>query len=246
MNEGLLNGIVSLVTGASRGIGRAIAIALAEEGADVAINYKIHEEGSREVCQYIEEGGHRAMIVQADVSNSTEVSRMMQEIQSELGTVSVLVNNAGIAIPRTIEDTTETDWDETIAINLKSAFLVTQACLPPMRAQQWGRIINISSAAAEIGGVVGLHYAASKAGLIGLTHFYAAHLASEGITVNTVAPGPTQTDMADNLPTLQAVSLPIGRFGTPEEIAMVVAMVACNGLITGQTIHVNGGRYMSS
>ncbi len=240
-----LTGRIALVTGASRGIGRAIAVALAEAGAAVAVNHRSSESDAKEVCRLIEGFGRRCVTVQADVSLSSDVARMVEFVQQELGTVTVLVNNAGIARSRSIEDITETDWDETMAINLKSAFLVTRKVLPQMRAGRWGRIINISSVAAEIGGVVGPHYAASKAGMIGLTHFYASRLAAEGITVNTIAPGPTRTSMAAGLPQLQSAAIPVGRFGEPDEVAAVAVMIACNGYITGQTINVNGGRYMS-
>ncbi|MDA8165618.1 MAG: SDR family oxidoreductase, partial [Desulfobacteraceae bacterium] len=163
----------------------------------------------------------------------------------ELGPVTILVNNAGLGTMRTIEEITAPDWDRMLAVNLKGPFLLTQAVLPDMRAARWGRIISISSVAAKVGGVVGPHYAASKAGVIGLMHYYAAHLAGEGITANTIAPGPVSTDMSGALPGLRPELQPVGRFGTVEEIAEVAAMLALNGYITGQTINVNGGRYLS-
>ncbi len=243
MRNGLA-GKTALVTGASRGIGRAIAVALAEAGADVAVNFLTREDDAREVCRQIEGLGRRSLAIKADVSLAPDVSRMVETVARELGTVAVLVNNAGIARPQSIENVTESAWDETLSVNLKSAFLVIQAVLPHLRAHRWGRIINISSVAAEIGGVVGPHYAASKAGIIGLTHFYASRLASEGITVNAIAPGPIRTEMAESLPQLQTSVIPVGRFGTPEEVASVVVMLSVIGYITGQTINVNGGRYM--
>jgi 3-oxoacyl-[acyl-carrier protein] reductase len=239
----VLEAKVALVTGASRGIGRAIALALAEAGADVAVNYVSHEHEALEVSKAIEASGHRSITVQADVSQAAEVKRIVKTIEHELGEIDILVNNAGIARPRTMDTITEQDWEELLTTNLSAHFLVAQAVLPPMRRKRWGRIINISSVAAQVGGVVGPHYAASKAGLIGLTHYYAAQLAKEGITVNAIAPGPIRTDMSGALPQLSESVIPVGRFGTPEEIACVAVLLAHNGFITGQTINVNGGRY---
>ncbi|RPI08863.1 MAG: SDR family oxidoreductase, partial [Acidobacteriales bacterium] len=164
---------------------------------------------------------------------------------SELGPLAILVNIAGITRPQPLSEISEQDWDEIISANLKSAFLVTQAALETMRAQQWGRIINISSVAAHLGGVVGPHYAASKAGMIGMAHFYARALVKEGITVNTVSPALIETEMVTCNPNARADLIPVGRFGKPEEVADVVVMLARNGYMTGQTIHVNGGWYMS-
>jgi 3-oxoacyl-[acyl-carrier protein] reductase len=240
-----LNGRTALVTGASRGIGRAIAVALAEAGADVAVNYRSHERGATEVCAEIRDRGRRCVTVQGDVARATEVARLLEHVHRELGSITILVNNAGIGRARTIETVTEQDWDEMLAVNLTSAFLVCQAALPDMRAARWGRIISLSSVAAQIGGVVGPHYAASKAGILGLTHYYAAHLASEGITANAIAPGPVSTDMAAALSQLTPASVPVGRFGTVEEVAEAAVMLARNGYVTGQTIHVNGGRYLA-
>ncbi len=239
----VLQGKVALVTGASRGIGRAIALALAEAGADVAVNYVSHEQEALDVSKTIEGFGRRSVAVQADVSQAVEVTRSVKTIEQDLGETDILVNNAGIARSSTIDTITEQDWEEVLTTNLTASFLVAQAVLPSMRRKRWGRIINISSVAAQVGGVVGPHYAASKAGLIGLTHYYAAHLAREGITVNAIAPGPVRTDMTKALPQLSESSIPVGRFGTPEEIASVAVLLAQNGFITGQTINVNGGRY---
>jgi 3-oxoacyl-[acyl-carrier protein] reductase len=241
--ENDLRGRTALVTGGSRGIGRAIALALARAGADLAVNYRENEGAAREVCERIRDLGRRALPVQGDASRSAEVARMVESIHREMGPVTILVNNAGIGEVRSIEEITEKDWDEMLAVNLKGPFLVTQAVLPDMRAARWGRIIALSSVAAQMGGVVGPHYAASKGGVIGLMHFYAAHLAREGITCNTIAPGPISTDMAAALPQLRPDAIPVGRFGSPEEVAQVAVMLACNGYITGQTINVNGGRY---
>jgi 3-oxoacyl-[acyl-carrier protein] reductase len=239
-----LQGKVALVTGASRGIGRAIALALAEAGADVAVNYVSREQEALDVTKMIEGFGRRSVAVQADVSLAAHVTRSVKTIEHDLGEIDILVNNAGIARTSTIDTITEQDWEELLRTNLTASFLVAQAVLPRMRRKRWGRIINISSTAAQVGGVVGPHYAASKAGLIGLTHYYAAHLAKEGITANTIAPGPIRTDMAKALPQLSESMIPVGRFGNPEEIASVAVLLAQNGFITGQTINVNGGRYL--
>jgi len=240
-----LNGRVALVTGASRGIGRAVALALARAGADVAINFRQREAEARQTEREAAALGRRAVSLRADVSDGAQVAGLIREIEAGLGGVDILVNNAGIARPQPLDQITEQDWDELIAVNLKSCFLVTQAVVPGMRARRWGRIINISSVAAQVGGVVGPHYAASKAGIHGLTHSYAALLAKEGITVNTVAPALIATEMVTGNPRATASLIPIGRFGTVEETAEVVLMLARNGYVTGQTLNVNGGWYMS-
>lgn len=240
-----LTGKVALVTGASRGIGRAIALALAGAGANVAVNYLRRDSEAAEVVSQIVRSGRLAVTVKADVSVSADVDRMVVKVEKELGPPSILVNNAGIGIARSIDEIAEKDWNDTIAANLTSVFLTIQAVLPGMRALKWGRIISVSSVAAQVGGVVGPHYAASKAGILGLTHYYAAHLAKEGITVNSIAPGPVDTEMATGLPLLNPDLVPVGRFGTVEEIADAALMVVRNGYITGQTVNVNGGRYLS-
>jgi 3-oxoacyl-[acyl-carrier protein] reductase len=236
---------VALITGASRGIGRATALALAAAGANVAINYRSRDNEADDVVSQIVRSGRIAVAVKADVSVSADVNRMVGTVTKELGSPSILVNNAGIGVARSVDDITEQDWDDTIAANLTSAFFAVQAVLPGMRARKWGRIISLSSVAAQVGGIVGPHYAASKAGILGLTHYYAAYLAREGITVNAIAPGPVKTEMAVGLPQLRLDLVPVGRFGTVEEIADVVLMLVRNGYITGQTIHINGGRYLS-
>ncbi|UCB46188.1 MAG: 3-oxoacyl-ACP reductase FabG [Spirochaetota bacterium] len=239
-----LTGKVALVTGGSRGIGRQIALTLASQGADIAVNYLRSENDANSVLSEVEECGSRCITVRADVSKSGDVKHMKDIIINKLGVVQILINNAGIARPQPIHEISESDWDELIETNLKSAFLVTQAVLPEMRKKGWGRIVNISSVAAQIGGVVGPHYAASKAGLIGLTHSYASLLSKEGITVNTIAPALIATEMVTANPNARPDLIPVGRFGTVEEVADAVVMLACNGYITGQTININGGWYM--
>jgi 3-oxoacyl-[acyl-carrier protein] reductase len=240
-----LAGKVALVSGASRGIGRAIAVALARAGADVAINYRSREDAARETADLVTALGRRPLVVAANVSMATEATRLVEAVEAGLGPIDVLANNAGAARPLPLEQITERDFDEMITTNLKSAFLLTQAVLPGMRARRCGRIINISSVAAQVGGVVGPHYAASKAGLHGLTHAYASLLAKEGITVNALAPALIATDMVTSNPRARPELIPVGRFGTAEEVADVVVMLASNGYVTGQTINVNGGWYMS-
>ncbi len=240
-----LDGKIALVTGASRGIGRAIAIALAQAGADVAVNFVSRGEEAKRVCAEIQTIGRRTLAVRADVSVSNEVTQMVGQIERELGPISVLVNNAGISRPQPLDQIAERDWDEILTVNLKSMFLVCQAVLPGMRQRRWGRIINLSSVAAQLGGVVGPHYAASKGGCLGLTHYYAAVLAREGITANAIAPALIETEMVTRNLKATPERIPMGRFGKIEEVAEVAVMLARNGYITGQTINVNGGWYMS-
>ena len=240
-----LFGKVALVSGASRGIGKATAIALAEEGADVAVVYRSRAEEAEGVKSRIEDLGRNSIAVGADVSVAEEVDRLVTDVEDRLGPVAILVNNAGIVRPQSVEEVTERDWDELLAANLKSAFLLTQAVLPRMRSAGWGRIINMSSVAAQLGGVVGPHYAASKAGLLGLTHSYASLLAEEGITVNAIAPALVETEMVTDNLNASPDPIPLGRFGTPEEVAEATLMLARNAYITGQTLNVNGGWYMS-
>jgi 3-oxoacyl-[acyl-carrier protein] reductase len=240
-----LTGRVALVTGASRGIGRAIAVALAKAGANVAVNYRSRHQDANETCAEIERLGRRSVAVKADVSVAADVGRLVTTVEAELGPVAILVNNAGVTRLQPIAEITEQDWDEIIAINLKSVLLVTQAVLPKMRAARWGRIINLSSVAAQTGGVVGPHCAASKAGILGLTHSYANLLAKEGITVNAIAPALIETEMVTGNLNARPDLIPVGRFGTVDEVADVAAMLARNGYVTGQTINVNGGWYTS-
>jgi 3-oxoacyl-[acyl-carrier protein] reductase len=211
VHSGSLDGRTALVTGGARGIGRAIALALAESGTDVAVNYRERSSDAEAVAQAVRKMGRKATAVQADVSYSSAVKRLMEAIGAELGPVGILVNNAGLALQRSLDDLTEAEFDLTIAVNLKSAFLCTQAVLPAMRKQRWGRIVNISSGAARGGGIVGVHYNASKAGLEGLTRGYAARLVKEGITVNAVSPSLIATDMLAALPDAAANTMKLPR-----------------------------------
>ncbi len=174
-----------------------------------------------------------------------DVERLITTVDRELGPIEILVNNAGISQIKPFTDLVEADWDELLDVNLKSAFLVTQRVLPGMRSRRWGRIINLSSVAAQTGGVIGPHYAASKAGLIGLTHSYASLLAKEGITANAIAPALIETDMITSNPNASPARLPLGHFGAPDEIARIAVLLAESDFITGQTISPNGGWYMT-
>jgi 3-oxoacyl-[acyl-carrier protein] reductase len=236
-----LKGRVALVTGGSRGIGRAIAISLAEAGAAVAVNYLQKADEADKVVEHIGKSGGLATAIGADVSQSAEVGRMVGAVESGLGPIDILVNNAGIALMRSVDDLSEEDFDRTIAVNLKSVFLCIQAAVPGMRARQWGRIVNISSGAARGAGGVGPHYNASKAGLEGLTRGYAARLVKDGITVNAVAPSLIETDMVRQGLASAASRIPLGRFGTPEECAQIVMMLIGNAYMTGQTVALSGG-----
>jgi 3-oxoacyl-[acyl-carrier protein] reductase len=233
-----LHGRVALVTGASRGIGRAIALALAERGAAVAVNFRNRAEEAHSAVGQIRSAGGQAIAARADVSICAQVNEMATRVAGELGPVDVLVNNAGIAISGVREE----DFDLGIAVNLKSAFLCSEAVLPGMRARRWGRIVNISSAAGRGPGLLGVVYNASKAGLEGLTRGYAARAAKDGITVNAVAPGPIDTEMGAPLKAGGVEArIPVGRMGQAEEVAQGTVMIIGNGFITGQTIAVNGG-----
>lgn len=240
-----LKGRVALVTGSSRGIGRAIALALADAGSDIVLNFRSRAAEAAAVDLEIRRLERQCLTIQADVSAAADVTRLVAAAQERFGAIDILINNAGIALPQPIEEIAEADWDQVIDVNLKSCFLVTQAVLPIMRARTWGRIVNLSSVAAQVGGVVGPHYAASKAGMIGLTHFYAQRLAKEGITVNAIAPALVKTEMVTSNPNARPDRIPIGRYGDPDEVAEVAAMLARNGYITGQTVNVNGGWFMS-
>lgn len=236
-----LTGRIALVTGASRGIGRAIAIALAQAGADIAVNYRERATEAIDVVETIHALGRRAIAVPADVSRGDAVNDMFRAIEHGLGIVDILVNNAGIAIFHDIDALTEEDFDQTIAVNLKSAFLCIRAAIPHMRERGWGRIVNISSGAARGAGGIGPHYNASKAGMEGLARGYAARLIKHGITVNSVAPSLIATDMVQAGLSSAVSRIPVGRFGTVEEVAEVVLMLIGNGYMTGQTVALSGG-----
>ncbi|SFW65077.1 SDR family NAD(P)-dependent oxidoreductase [Chitinophaga sancti] len=237
---------VALVTGASGGLGRAIAFQLADAGATLIVNYNSNKTLADEVVQRIATKGGSAYAIQGDVSREEQVKALFEKINERVGTVDILVNNAGINPPKTLQEITLQDFQQSLDVNLTSSFLTTQQAIPGMIAKQYGRIINISSVAAQLGGVIGPHYAAAKAGMLGLTHSYAALLAKyTNITANAIAPALIETDMLRDNPNIRPTLIPIGRFGQPDEVAAVVLLLAQNGYITGQTINVNGGWYMS-
>ena len=238
MTTGKLQGRTALVTGGSRGIGAAIVRSLAQADAAVAVNYRERAREADTLVKSIREAGGRA--IAADVSQSDAVAQMVKRVNADLGPIDILVNNAGIAITRGVDDLSETDFDQTIAVNLKSVFLCTQAVLPMMRSKGWGRIVNISSGAARGAGSIGPHYNASKAGMEGLTRGYAARLVKEGITVNAVAPSLIETDMMKGQHN-PVSRIPVGRFGKAEEVATAVMMLLDNAYMTGQTIAMSGG-----
>lgn len=241
----IIEGKTALVTGGSRGIGRSIALGLAQEGVRIALNFLSREKEASEVSDEIIEKGGICALFQADISDPRQVIELVRNVEWEFGQIDILVNNAGITRPQNFTDITEKDWDEIIAVNLKSVFLLTQLVAPGMRERKWGRIISLSSVAAQTGGVVGPHYAASKAGVIGLTHSYAHLLIKEGVTANAIAPALIETEMVAVNPNATPDLIPAGRFGTAEETAQIAVMLAKNGYITGQTINVNGGTYFS-
>jgi 3-oxoacyl-[acyl-carrier protein] reductase len=238
---------VCLITGASRGIGRATAIRLAQDGLDVVINYHRRERDAREVAKRVEELGQRALVVQADVASYEDVEAMVSMAVDCLGSIDVLVNNAGIYERTTLEDLSLDGWRRTLDVNLTGAFNCIKAVLPSMKKLGWGRIINISSQIAIRGTDHGADYAASKAGLLGLTRAAALELARFGITVNAIAPGTVETDIIAHYTEedrrLKAQRIPLGRIGSPEEIASAVSFLASDdaSYITGATLHVNGG-----
>jgi len=235
-----LRGRTALVTGGSRGIGAAISRALAEAGATVAINYRERTDEADRLAEALRKTDVHAITIAADVSQRDAVAKMVEVVKSEFGTIDILINNAGVAITRGIDDLSETDFDRTISVNLKSVFLCTQAVLPLMRGQRWGRIVNISSGAARGAGAIGPHYNASKAGMEGLTRGYAARLVKDGITVNAVAPSLIETDMMKGQESLVG-RIPLGRFGRAEEVATAVMMLIDNPYMTGQTVAMSGG-----
>lgn len=242
-----LAGQVAIVTGSSRGIGRAIAIELARLGASVAVNYLRSKEAAQQAADICQSHGVQSIAIQADVARQDEVRRLMETAAMYLGTPDILVNNAGIASHKILIDTTEDDWDRLIAANLKAPFLCAKAVLPGMIAKKYGRIINISSIWGIAGGSGEVAYSASKGGIIAFSKALAKEMGPSGITVNAVAPGVIDTDMLAGFDQADRDILsdetPVGRLGTPADIATVAAFLALpsSGFITGQVISPNGG-----
>jgi 3-oxoacyl-[acyl-carrier protein] reductase len=241
-----LTGKVAFVTGASRGIGKAIALALAAAGCDVAVSYVSREADALATVDAIRALGRRSIAVRGDVGKSADIAAMVAAVESGLGPIEVLVNNAGRATFENLEQMTEASWNDTLAVNLTSVFLFTQAVLPGMRARKWGRIINLTSIAGQAGSTFAVHYSAAKAGVIAATKSYARLLAKEGVTVNAIAPALIGTEMVVANPHVKPDIVPVGRFGRVEECADVAVLLASNGYITGQTIAVNGGMYFAA
>jgi 3-oxoacyl-[acyl-carrier protein] reductase len=246
----MLKGQVALVTGASRGIGRAIALSLAEAGADVVVNYAGNEAAADEVVAVIESMGRKAFKIRANVAIMAEAEEMIKQSLEAFGKIDILVNNAGITRDNLIMRMKEEEFDDVIQTNLKGVFNCVKAITRPMMKQRYGRIINISSVVGVLGNPGQINYVAAKAGVIGLTKAAARELASRNITVNAVAPGFIETDMTDKLPEdMKAQMLgqiPLAKLGKPEEVAKVVRFLASgdSSYMTGQTIHVDGGMYM--
>ena len=246
---GTLQEAVAVVTGASRGLGRAIAEELAQGGAKVVVNYSRSKEPAEELVNQISENGGEAIAVQADVSDAEQAQKLIDEAMQEFNRVDVLVNNAGINIDRTLKKLTVEDWDTVIQVDLNSAFYTVHAVLPHMMEQGGGKIINMSSFVGEAGNVGQANYSAAKAGLLGFTKTAAQELARYGITVNAICPGFIETDMVASIPEEARNKLlktvPLGRFGKPNEIARAVAYLVEDGdYITGQSLDINGGVYI--
>ena len=248
-----LHGKVALVTGASSGIGRATAVMLAERGAAVAINYHRNEAGADEARAEIAHAGGRATIIQADVTRAADVRALVARATAELGPVDILVNNAGSLVERLkILELTEERWDEVIDLNLKSAFLCSQAVAASMMERRTGAIINVSSIAGRNGGALGsIHYSTAKGGLITMTKGFAKELAPYGVRVNAVSPGVIDTPFHEQFSTPEAMKayvggIPAGRVGAPEEVAGVIAFLASDtaSYLSGETIEINGGMLM--
>ena len=245
-----LTGKVCLVTGGSRGIGRAIVFALANAGADVAFTYLRNKEMAEQVCQEVGKKGVRCRAYQDDAASIDETERIVKQVIAELGPISVLVNNAGITRDKSFLKMTKDMWDEVIHVNLDGLFNTTHAVLPSMVDAGWGRILNLSSVVAQMGNFGQANYAASKGAVISFTETLARELARKNITVNAIAPGFIETDMTNRLPEVALAQVqamtPVGRLGKPEEVADAVVFLASprSSFITGQTLGVNGGMHM--
>ncbi len=246
----VLQGKKALVTGGSRGIGRATVLALAEAGADVAIHFQQSSEVAEEVCRAARERDVRANIYRADTSRDEATKRMMDALFRDFGTIDILVNNAGITRDKTFLKMGRSLWDEVLEVNLTGTFNVTRALLPGMIESGWGRVINLTSIVGQTGNFGQINYAVSKGGLIAFTMSLAREVSRKGVTVNAVAPGYIETDTTKAMPEASLAAfkamVPVGRLGRPEEVAAAVLFLArpLASYITGQIISVNGGMYM--
>jgi acetoacetyl-CoA reductase len=246
---GTLKEAVVVVTGASRGLGRAIAEELGRGGAHIVVNYSRSKEPAEELVNRLKEEGAGAIAVQADVSDPEQAQSLIDRTLEEFNRIDVLVNNAGINVDRTLRKLSVEDWDKVIQVDLNSAFYTVHAALPHMMEQGGGKIINMSSFVGEAGNIGQANYAAAKAGLLGFTKTAAKELARYGITVNSICPGFIETDMVASIPEEQREKLlktvPLGRFGQPEEIARAVRFLVEDGdYMTGQALDINGGVYI--
>ena len=246
----LVDGRIALVTGASRGIGKAVALALAAGGADVAVNYAGSAQAAEAVAEEIRAMGRKALVVQADVSDAASVQQMVERVIAEFGRIDILVNNAGITRDGLLMRMKDEDWEAVLKTNLTGVFYCTKAVTKGMMKQRYGRIINMTSVVGVMGNAGQANYAAAKAGVIGFTKSTAKELASRGITVNALAPGFIESDMTAGLPekakTEMAAAIPLGKMGQPADVAQAVVFLASDwaSYITGQTLHVDGGMVM--
>lgn len=245
MASDVLAGRVALVTGASGGIGAAIARELAHAGASVALAYARDATRADDLARELAAGGARVLTAGADLADREAAGQLVDDVERELGAIDVLVPNAGVGrIRQRIEDVADADWDDHIAVNLTAPFLLARRVAPGMSSRGFGRILFVSSVAAFTGGVVGPHYAASKAGLHGLTHWLASRLASDGVTVNAIAPALIEgTGMLPGGSDELRARIPVGRLGTPDEVADLALAVLRNGYLTNQVLTVDGGIY---
>lgn len=246
---GALDGRVALVTGGSRGIGRAIALELGRQGAKVAVNFATSPGPADETTQMIGAAGGVARPYRADVGDRAAVRTMAEAIKADLGAIDILVNNSGINRDRTLRRMDDADWDAVLAVNLTGAYNCLKACLNDMIDRKWGRVVNISSVIGEMGNLGQANYAASKAGLLGFTKSAALELARYGITVNAICPGFIETDMLltvpDEIRKQILARIPLGRFGTAEDVALATRYLCCDApWMTGSTFDLNGGQYM--
>jgi 2-hydroxycyclohexanecarboxyl-CoA dehydrogenase len=242
-----LQGKTAVVTGAARGLGRAIALRLAQDGAAISV-WDLRPEGAEETAELIRKAGGKAIACAGDAASAEDIAAAVQRTRTELGPITILVNNAGITGFDPFETISEENWDRMMRINLKGPFLCTQAIIPDMLAAGWGRIVNISSSSAQTGAAAMAHYVASKGGVIGFTKALAQEYAAKGITVNNVPPGFVDTPMLRESPVDVdgfAATRPMKRVGRPEDIAAAVAYLASDaaGYVTGHTLSVNGGAY---
>src|SRR5437764_9057214 len=242
-----LHGRIALITGASGGIGYATALRMAEVGADIALGYAHKEQAAHVLADHIRQMGRRALPKRADLNKPAQVQALVDVTEAQLGPIDILISNAGMGNRKRLEELTLEEWDQTMQVNLRAAFVLAQRITPGMRERHWGRVIFVSSVAAFTGGIVGPHYAASKAGLLGLMHSLASSLAPHGVTVNAVAPALiAETGMLPGGPGAEGelvTRIPVGRMGKPEDGGEAILMLVVNSYMTNQTILIDGGMY---